>query len=934
MPLSRRITSFLALALLLAAAPAEHARAEESDLPTPQGDVAPPPGIEAIEVTGERLDDANVQDEAQAITAFTGEQLERANIVNVESLQFNVPGLHVGQSASTPIITLRGIGTENASLSGEPGVAFHVDGINLSRPGAARVAFFDLETLDVKRGPQGLEGGKNSTSGSINLVTRKPTDEYEVSGDVLFGNYDRVRWRGALNVPIGEYMATRVALYSEQRDGYLDNVLVSDSHDPFDADDFGLRAHLRANPSESLELLLSYNYFKQDGVGPQSDVVPVPLTHSCQGSLARVDARTGAIIPAGQPVIIRSSMPSGAVCFNLTGTPSQTNTFPPRLRYRHPFTDELLPSPARGVFDPTQIEDTDPRKVYLTNTRTLYTNPGKIPQGVTDLVEGQRNRYWGWTATLDWAVPSLPLLGETQLKVLGGFQRTEQVFGQDFDATDRPSSGYSLDPDVADQYSGELQWTGSALEERLDWKASLFHLHEQAERDVNAPVLVPEVEGGLYSFQSTDNKSYGTALHGGFQLSDSLRFNLGGRLIKDRKSTLLFREARVSPTTVSLRFRGCEGDLGDRGARLGERNPYTGQLYDVNHAPVKVPPDCSDTYRGRTWGAGLEWRPFGDDHLLYAKIDRGYKSGGFRAATVGKYLPERIWAYASGIKSEFFDQRVRVNLEGFFYNYEAMQLVILDGFSLRTENSDARMYGWDLEAKALPIDGLELSAVVSFLKTETLEYRSLDPTLTPPISGVSPQAWASWHLKRLAEREEAEVAEAAGEVGPHTRYETRSCFRSPNELQLGEVACGRLNESTEPGAFGDYIRSSVGGLDDFSGNELSRAPKWKVTLSGGYDVPLGRFGTLTPHVQYTWSDDTYFRVFNTDFDLQDAYHLTDAKLIWRSPEEVWSVEVFVQNIEDEAAKLNVLIGPRQFGAPPYAWYTPPRFYGVQVGLKY
>ena len=93
-------------------------------------------------------------------------------------------------------------------------------------------------------------------------------------------------------------------------------------------------------------------------------------------------------------------------------------------------------------------------------------------------------------------------------------------------------------------------------------------------------------------------------------------------------------------------------------------------------------------------------------------------------------------------------------------------------------------------------------------------------------------------------------------------------------------------------------------------------------------------GTLTPRVQYTWRDDTYFRAFNRDFDLQEAYHMTDAKLEWRSPEERWSAEVFVQNIEDEAPKQNILIGSRAFGSPPFAWYGPPRFYGFQVGFKY
>src|SRR4029453_2244367 len=81
-----------------------------------------------------------------------------------------------------------------------------------------------------------------------------------------------------------------------------------------------------------------------------------------------------------------------------------------------------------------------------------------------------------------------------------------------------------------------------------------------------------------------------------------------------------------------------------------------------------------------------------------------------------------------------------------------------------------------------------------------------------------------------------------------------------------------------------------GGLDDFSGNQLSRAPKWTVTLSAGYGIPVGRFGTLTPRVQETWRGDPYLRAFNREFDLQEAYHLTDAKLEWRSPEERWEAE--------------------------------------------
>ena len=129
-------------------------------------------GVETIEVLGESESAADVQDEAQAITAFSAADLEKANIVNIDGLALGVPGLHVGQSGQEAIVTLRGIGTENASITGEPGVAFHVDGINFAQPAAARLAFFDLETLDVKLGPQGLTGPGHTPSASVTRTTQ------------------------------------------------------------------------------------------------------------------------------------------------------------------------------------------------------------------------------------------------------------------------------------------------------------------------------------------------------------------------------------------------------------------------------------------------------------------------------------------------------------------------------------------------------------------------------------------------------------------------------------------------------------------------------------------------------------------------------------------------------------------------------------------
>jgi iron complex outermembrane receptor protein len=840
----------LLLASGVLAAPA--ARAQE---PAPEAfpemeapEVPPPPqGVEAIEVTGERLDATDVQDEAKAVTAFSAADLDKANIGNIEGLQFNVPGLHVGQSGQQAIVTLRGVGTENASITGEPGVAFHVDGVNYAQPSAARVAFFDLESLDIKRGPQGLEGGKNSTSGTINVTSKKPHDEYEVSGDYLMGNYDRQRIRGAVNVPMGEFVAMRTAIFWENRDGFLDVVNESDSHDAFDADDFGLRSHLRLNPSETLELLLSYNYFQQGGVGPQGDIAPIVRRYGCG---------------------VTSALPELAACYN-----------------------------------PRATEDDDPREVYL------------------NFPSEQDTRFWGWTSRAEWDVPQLPGFGETHLTAIGGYQSSEIAFLQDFDATDVRFTELDQDQDVY-QYTGELQWGGALADERVEWLLSGYWARERGQRFLVARNYIGREQDVEDPFpltvdQGTENIAMGAGLHTTFHLSENVRYQLGGRAISDEKRTALFRQ-QISTTETEDVFIGCEGSLG---------------YLPSPTRPSQEAPWCKQKFHGQMWGTGLDWRPFGGDHLLYAKLDRGYKSGGFRSGQRGTYLPEKIWAYSAGSKSELFDSRLQLNLEGFFYNYQDMQLVVLDGTTLRTENADTRMYGWDLEARATPIEGLELSGVVSFLKTEVQEYYTLDPADLKTYNGppedlifsngrrALPSQIEAYNLRRLDQRDRMEALTTAGV--PRTYEQNGRCYASVEAVARNRAPSTRCG-----------LVTPNGGLDEFSGNDLSRAPRWTITLSGGYEIPIGRLGTLTPRVQYTWRDDTYFRAFNRDFDLQEAYHLTDAKLEWRSPEERWSAEVFVQNIEDEAPKQNILIGSRNFGSPPFAWYGPPRFYGFQMGFRY
>jgi iron complex outermembrane receptor protein len=832
-------------------------------------EVEPPKGIESIEVSGERMDMTNVQDTAQAVTAFGMADLDKLHIVNVDGLATNVPSLHVGQQGQAAIITLRGVGTENASLTGEAGVAFHVDDINYARPAAARVAFYDLEFLEVKRGPQGLLGGKNSTSGAIYVNTKDPTSEYEVQGDVLVGDYDRLRIRGAVNVPVGEFLAARIAVFSEQRDGYLDRVPVSDSEDPFDADNFGLRGKLRFTPSDSLDLVVGYNYFKEGGAGPQADPVPhaVPWKPCADPS---------------KPFLPPISTVGAQYETVMSQFVACQTTFIPARTVPTPFGPVTIP--AQTLFTPGK-EDADPRKIY------------------SNTASEQDDTYWGYSSKLNWEVPEVPLLGATQLKLVGGIQRTETEFATDFDGSSVNLFNLNTEDEVR-EYSGQAFWSGAAFQEKLEWQTSLFWMKESGSSVVITPTFASgDATSGqvsttksrpLRSDQSVENQSLGLAVYGSYHLTDSVTFSLGKRWIRDKKESFLHR--RTPPTTangVELDTEACIG--GNFG---GTRDPS-----DPTRTIITIP-TCDVTYRGQMWGTRLEFRPT-DDHLLYAGFDKGYKSGGFALGGVGGYKPEQDWAYTVGSKSEFFDQRLVVNLEGFWYDYKDMQLALIDGTEVRTENSDARMYGVELELTASPIEGLQLRALGNFIHTETIDYFTLDTAANDDF----------YQETRLAQRADAE---RLGKSFPSDVAEPGNCH--PQGEPQVFVHCASLGDQN--------------GLDDYSGNELSRSPKWKYMLSGEYEIPLGRLGSLTPGVKYSWTDDTYYRVFNRDFDLQEAYHTTDVKVTWNSPERRWTAEAFVDNIENNATKDYILIGSRLFGAPPLAWYGQPRFWGFSVGFKY
>ncbi len=873
----------------VAQAPADPPSPDPGALEPGEVDVEPgrerPPEVEEITVTGTRSDATDIQSEAQAITAFSMEELDRANIINVDQLAFNVPALHVGQQGANSIITLRGISTENASITGEPGIAFHVDGVSYGRPAAARVAFFDLEGLQVLRGPQGTLGGKNATAGWIHAITRKPTDEFALEGDVQWGAYDQLRLRAALNLPFSEYAQTRLALYREDRDGFQRNLLLrDDDRDAFDADDFGWRGHLKLLPRDDLEVLFTYNYYEMKGVGFVAELVGLEPQQRCNPI----------------PVFL------GGTGYNpLTRFPPYGGCAANPDRISFPFR---VPAP---IYAATGFDlDQDPQFEGFENPETAHI-PREEAERATyqphetylDRASGQDNKFWGFSSTLTWQTPALPLLGETQLKSLAAFQVTALDSFLDADATDIALFFGGID-EQTEQWSYQLEWSGSG--DRVDWQASLFWARESSDSEIDffaniGSLKVVEID------QQTENQSYGAALSTTWQLRDGLALSLGGRYIKDYKRNNLLRD-NPSGGPFNFQLSTCRGRAEDLKGTPAPR-PNDPDFEGPDGVPDLGVPWCDETFRHAIGDLTLEWWPT-DESLVYGKVASGFKAGGFSTSQFGGYDPEYIWSFSLGSKNRLFDDRLTLNAEAYFYHYRDMQLVLVDGLAFRTDNADAEVRGLDLEFRAEPFPGLRLNGNASYMDTEFTDYVAVDPIDVP--------------------------------VATSCRTILQFRFLRPEEIPA-------------PGC----VRT------DYSGKELSRAPEWMLTLGAEYEIDLGRFGTLTPRIQYYWQDDTWYRGFNRTAadsgentvcpvpggnegacrgglllnaadarDLQPAYHHTDIKLIWAPPGERWSFEAFVRNLEDKVVYQNVRVSTPLLGSPQFAWYGSPRVYGFRVGYRY
>jgi len=252
----RWVFASAATAALLTAesAIAQDATATENTAPVETGDIV---------VTAQRRSESIMRTPV-AISAITGEALINRGIRVAADLQIAVPAISINNSFGLNKTQIRGIGLVSDALGVDSASAFYINGNVVSRPAAQILGFYDLERVEVLRGPQGTLYGRNATAGLVNIITRKPTEEASGYVNASYGNYNAINIEGAISGKLDEAgkILARVAVNSENRDGFGTNLTTGEEFD--NANHIAVRGTLELRPTEDLTVTIIADHSKMD----------------------------------------------------------------------------------------------------------------------------------------------------------------------------------------------------------------------------------------------------------------------------------------------------------------------------------------------------------------------------------------------------------------------------------------------------------------------------------------------------------------------------------------------------------------------------------------------------------------------------------------------------------------------------------------------
>lgn len=221
--------------------------------------------LEEVVVTAQKRE-TNLQETPISVAAFDAESLSKSNISDIGEIAQRAPGLAMGQlNAGQPQIYIRGIGSNEEGPGGDSSVVVYVDDVYMGRASGASMELFDLERVEVLRGPQGTLFGKNASGGAINIVTKMPSDEFTAKIRAGVGNLSQRSLEAFVSGPLSDSVAASFSFTDIERDGHIENILTG--NDLSDKDTTAVRTRVRWDINDQTNLVFSADYSNDFGNG-------------------------------------------------------------------------------------------------------------------------------------------------------------------------------------------------------------------------------------------------------------------------------------------------------------------------------------------------------------------------------------------------------------------------------------------------------------------------------------------------------------------------------------------------------------------------------------------------------------------------------------------------------------------------------------------
>jgi outer membrane receptor protein involved in Fe transport len=912
-------------------------------------------GIQEVVVTAQRRSEA-IQTVPIAVSAFSAANLKAQRLDGGQNLVLSIPNVNYSRSNFGGFnFQIRGIGTKVVSGGAEAGVSINENNLPLELNHFADTDFYDVEQVEVLRGPQGTLYGRNATGGAVNLITNKPTDVPGGSITLEGGNYNDFKATGFVNMPFNDQWQARIAGFYLKRDGFGTNSVTGDDVDGRDL--YSIRGTLAWHPNDRFNAyLLAEHYEEKDSrnrVGKQlcikdpgpASIGGVALSPTSQGLLSQ-GCQAGSLYGANAYGTVNSNATLGGIYSNELGL-TNGDVFA-----GHPLQDHNLHD-IQSAIDPIYEAKQNIIELHMSWDITDHLNLESITgynhgsgYSAEDYTRVQASVPFNATPTPNTLygilfAPAYPLLYGANFP--GGVVKDPQVGAsnlfRNFDRTDGDDNEQTQEFRLSSSFKGPINFSagvyGFKQTANTDYYV-FFNPLTALEQVVDTAVpgdfgIDPNnpPDGGkghnYYDSRATSRlNSYAGFGEVYYQFTNDLKLTVGVRQNEDRK--------------------------------YADNYPINLGVPGYGYIPSTIQ-RLATNFSATTGRVNLDWTPhlsFTDQTLIYATYSRGYKSGGFNTpcqSVAGQscpyadtFAPEYIDAYEIGTKNTLLGGHLVLNGDFFYYNYTGYQISTIVSKSSVNTNINADIYGAELEAIYQPIRNLTLNTNLGYLHTEITGGNVLDQAnLTqgnPNVTLVKGSDGSNCVVNT-----QALTALLAGIQGQPIGIQQLAILGSssvPNSQgvcggQASYAAFGLYNYAGAPGvstATANGVQVGQGIAASLKGNSLPNSPDFTVSVGAQYVFDLPRDWKATLRGDYYWQDSSYSRIFNTTLDYLQSYDNVNATLTFNQPAWKLDVQLFVKNAFNSQPITDTYLTDASSGLFSNVFTLDPRTYGISVTKRF